>query len=394
MDNRVKIVHITPAAMSLEVLLKDRFARLSDLGYESIGYSGSDQYSGSFRSSGFEFIESRHLTRRSGLLSDLKFFMECIRVLRSKRPSIVNTYGPKPGLYGRIASKLAGIPVTVHTSWGFFYEDDAPLLKRLPIVILEVILSFFCDHIFSENMDDLMVLRKWGIGEKKASYLGNGTDVNNMFDPDKYSEVYVQNLKEELGIKGDAIVISMIGRLTAQKGYREFFYAADHFGRADGKYEFVVIGPMDSTKGDGITEEEIASLERNGTIRYLGSRDHSEMPGLLSLADIVVLPSYREGFPRSLIEAASMGKPLVASRIRGCREAVDDGYNGILVPAKDPEALVDAIGDLLRNPGKRERLATASREKAINEFDEVDVVSRMDEIYRRLLANRSRRSGT
>jgi glycosyltransferase involved in cell wall biosynthesis len=183
-----------------------------------------------------------------------------------------------------------------------------------------------------------------------------------------------------------AIVVGMVGRLTRAKGYREYFEAARRIKnqKQDNNVIFVVAGEIDHTKGLGIPESEIHQLEEQGVIRYLGSLGHQEMARLYSIMDISVLMSHREGFPRCLVEAASMGKPIIATNIRGCREAVEHGVTGYLVKLSDNEALVHYLEHLISHQGLREELGRAGRRKALAEFDEVRLVDKILGVYENL----------
>jgi glycosyltransferase involved in cell wall biosynthesis len=138
----------------------------------------------------------------------------------------------------------------------------------------------------------------------------------------------------------------------------------------------------------GIDAEEIKQLEGDGIIKYLGTKDHEEMPLMYALMDIVVLMSHREGFPRCLVEAAAMGKPLIATDIRGCREAVESGGNGFLVPIRDYQALAEVLENLINNPDLRTQLGKNSRQKAESDFDEENLVKTILKTYIRLLAEK------
>lgn len=387
----IKTMHVTPASISLEVLLKSRFKIMTSKHFEVVGYSTTDASGAKFKNSGFGFVGSKYLTRRFDIAEDMRFFWESFKTFKKEKPVIVNTYGPKPGLYARVAARLAGVPVIVHTSWGLFFEEGSPWYKKYPVILLEKIASYCCDYIFSVNEDDLELMKKYKFKKaRRLGYLGNGTDVKNKFEPARYSSAAtIRSARLELGLSPDTIVIGMVGRLTESKGYREFFAAAKIIRSKYSNVEFVVIGPYDTTKGDGITKDNIKQLEEQQIIKYLGSKTHDEMPKAYAIMDIVVLMSHREGFPRSLVEASAMAKPIIATNIRGCREAVEDRVNGYLVPIKDIMALVKALEVLISDSRLRERMGEASRSKALEEFDEDKLVNKVMDIYGKLLGGKA-----
>jgi ribosomal protein S18 acetylase RimI-like enzyme len=155
---------------------------------------------------------------------------------------------------------------------------------------------------------------------------------------------------------------------VSEKGYPELFTAAETL---DDRFVVVVIGPHEPDKADAVDAAVVAAAERNG-VRFLGMR--TDVDSLYGAMDLFVLPSHREGFPRAAMEAAASGLPVIASDIRGCREVVDDGENGLLVPVRDPDALAAAIERLGNDPALRGRMATAGREKAERDFDEKNIV--------------------
>jgi glycosyltransferase involved in cell wall biosynthesis len=182
-------------------------------------------------------------------------------------------------------------------------------------------------------------------------------------------------------------VCGVVGRLVWEKGYREVFDAARRLRSLAPQVRVVVVGPPEPNKEDGITNEEIARAERDGGITFLGMRD--DLEDLYAAMDLYVLASYREGFPRSAMEAAALGRPLVVTNIRGCRQVVDDGVTGLLVPVRDAAALADAIASIANDEARRVAMGRAGREKALREFDDQTVINITLRVYEQLLGPRS-----
>jgi len=179
----------------------------------------------------------------------------------------------------------------------------------------------------------------------------------------------------------------MVGRMLWHKGVAEFVAAARRVRQVFPGTVFVLVGPSDPGNPAQVPPEELRAWEAEGVVRYLGVRD--DVRDLLAAADVAVLPSYREGIPRVLIEAAAMGRPLVATDVPGCREVIRDGINGFLVPAKDPAALAAAIEALLKDPGLRAEFGAASRRLAEERFSDRKVVARILGLYAELLSAKS-----
>jgi len=201
-------------------------------------------------------------------------------------------------------------------------------------------------------------------------------------------------VRAELGIGDDEVVVGLVGRLVREKGYREVFAAARAVRARHPHVRFVVVGPTDLDKADAITQTELDGAAADAGMVFLGMRD--DVQRLYPAMDLYVLASHREGFPRSAMEAAAMGLPIVATDIRGCRQVVDDAVNGLLVPVRDAARLATAIGELVGDPQRRAAMGKASRNKAVAEFDDRRQVAITLELYDRLLrarATRTPRSG-
>ena len=175
----------------------------------------------------------------------------------------------------------------------------------------------------------------------------------------------------------------MVARLVWQKGFRELFAAAARIRETHPDVVFVVVGGSDPDKADAISPEELAAARRRAHIVFAGSRD--DMEHIYPAFDLFVLPSYREGFPRSAMEAAASGLPVIATDIRGCRQVVSHGASGLLVPLHDPARLAAAIEELVVDPSRRRRMGIAGRRKAEAEFDDRAVVSKTMDAYERVL---------
>ncbi len=178
----------------------------------------------------------------------------------------------------------------------------------------------------------------------------------------------------------------VVGRLVWEKGYREIFDAAARLRTLAPRVRVVVIGPIDAAKDDAITTADLDRAATAGGIRFLGMRD--DLEDLYAAMDLYVLASYREGFPRSAMEAAAMGLPLVVTDIRGCRQVVDDGVTGRLVPVRDAAAIADAVAGIASDDTARVAMGRAGLEKAHREFDDRKVIDITLGVYERLLGTR------
>jgi glycosyltransferase involved in cell wall biosynthesis len=378
-----RLIHVTTTDMSLAWLLGPQLRAFAAEGMEVIGMSAPGPFVSELEGWGIRHVALRHATRAVAVRHDLAALPELRRQFRRLRPDIVHTHNPKPGLYGRVAARLARVPHVVNTIHGLYAVPEDSLARRTVVYGLERVAAACSDAELLQNVEDVDVLRRIGVPSRKLTVLGNGVDLAR-FHPHHHPAA-VSHARTELGLRSDAMVIGVIGRLVWEKGFRELFEAAQRMAGTDPSVTFVVVGPRDDSKGDALGEQDIAAAEAIGNVVFAGHRDDVEAlyPGF----DLYTLPSYREGFPRSAMEAAACGLPIVATDIRGCRQAVDDGVTGLLVPPHDADALTAALTELVRDQPRGAAMGVAARMKAEKEFDDREVVRRTLEVYRRLVAD-------
>ncbi len=377
-ERRPVIAHLTTVDLSLRYLLLPQLLAPLEVGIGSVGISSPGPWVAELEERGITHVPLTASTRGMSVLSDLRAAAQLWRVLRRLRPDVLHTHNPKPGVYGRILGRLAGVPLVVNTVHGFYATPDDPLLKRAVVYGLEAIASRFSDAELCQSAEDLALARRLHLASPdKLRHLGNGVDLGR-FDPGRFDDAHRDRIRRELGVPSEAVVVGMVGRMVAEKGYPELFAAAR---RLDDRYVVVCIGPRDPEKSDELDDDVLARAEADG-VRFLGMR--TDVDALYPAMDLFVLPSHREGYPRAAMEAAAMGLPIVATDIRGCREVVVDGENGLLVPVGDPEALARAITTIGDDPEVAARMGAAGRERALRQFDERRVVDVVWGTYREL----------
>jgi glycosyltransferase involved in cell wall biosynthesis/ribosomal protein S18 acetylase RimI-like enzyme len=382
----VRVAHIATVDLTLRHLLLPQLLRLRDEGYEVASISAPGPWVAGLEADGIRHIPWRHVSRSWDPVADLRAFGELLRILRAERFDLVHTHTPKPGILGRVAARLVGVPVVVNTVHGLYATPEDPPGRRLAVLSMERLAARFSDLELYQSEEDLRWARRIGlVGPSRSALLGNGTDLSR-FSPGAVSTERLAELRRELGIPEGSLVVGTIGRLVAEKGYRELFAAARRVRAELPDVRFLAAGGYEPAKADAIPEAEVARAGED--VVFAGWR--RDVPNVLALMDVFVLPSWREGLPRSAVEAAAMGKPLVLTDIRGCREVVRHGIEGLLVPARDPGRLAKAIGRLAGDGALRERLGAAARARAVERFDERRVEEIVVRAYRRLLASKGR----
>lgn len=378
----VKIAHITTVDTSLRYLLLNQLHSIQHAGYEVVGISSSGLEVPVIEATGIRHI-SVSMTRKLTPFQDLQALLQFYRIFRSERFTIVHTHTPKPGFLGQIAARMAGVPIIVNTLHGFYFHDYMdPALRRFYIT-LEKIAARCSDVILSQNREDIETAIHEGIClPEKIKHLGNGIDVRR-FDSANLSPQDITRKRLEVGLPNGSRVVGFVGRLVREKGLLELFAAARIMRERVPDVRLLIIGPVDSQKPDALMPDVAREYGVADICHFLGMRQ--DMPELYAVMDVFVLPSHREGFPRAPMEASAMKVPSIVTDIRGCREVVEHGRNGLLVPLGDVQTLADAILELLIDREKAWRMGEEGRHIALERFDERIVFEKVKAEYARLL---------
>ena len=377
-----KVAHVTTVDMSLRYLLLNQMAYLREQGYDVTGVSAAGDSVQAIEAAGVRHVPVP-LTRAYSPTADLRALGELVRVFRRERFDLVHTHTPKAGLLGQWAAKLAGVPVRVHTIHGLYLPADLTRLKRRLFVGLERLTMSPSHRNLSQNPEDVpTAIRERISPADRIELIGNGIDLS-AFDPGGHPPERRRATRARLGLDARHVVVGTVARFVAEKGYRELLDAARVVARQVSDVRFLLIGPSQPEKADALHPGIIEEMGLSGTVSYLGHRD--DVADLYAAMDLHALPSYREGFPRAPMEAAAMGIPSVVSDVRGCRQTVDHGVTGLIVPPKNVGALADALLELIRNDAKRADFGRTAREKALAEFDERLVFRKVADVYEQLL---------
>lgn len=310
------------------------------------------------------------------------------RIYKSLRPTIAHHFALKAGIYGSLAAAAAGVPASVSsiTGLGFAFTSKTPRarLARAGVIGLGRIAFRRADHVLFLNADDLATaLRARLVPAATAIHVPGGEGVRtDRFAPDRSPPEAREALRRSLGVPMGTPIVTFVGRILADKGVRELAQAIRGI-QATRDVACLLVGPLDDGNPSVIPRAEVATWERDSIVRHLGER--SDVADLLSISDVVVLPSYREGLPQVLLEASAMQRAIVATDVPGCRDVVRHEETGLLVPARASEALRRAIVTLLDRPSLREELGARARERAISVFAEERVIERTLAIYDELL---------
>jgi glycosyltransferase involved in cell wall biosynthesis len=350
---------------------------LVEAGYEVLAIAPIDAHSERLSELGCRFVPIRMTARGTSPLEDARLFLDYRRILKRHRPAAFLGYTIKPNVYGSLAAHSLGIPVINNIAGLGVTFLKHGLFQKLVRGMYRTALRR-SHTVFFQNPDDRGLFVGAGLVRPRQTELlpGSGVDLER-FAP-------IERRRES----GDPFVFLVVSRLLRSKGIGHYASAAEAVRKDFPEAEFRIAGIMEKGHGEAITEEEIQRWSAEGLIHYLGALD--DVRPALSAADVVVLPTfYPEGTPRALLEAAAMGKPLIATDVPGCREVIDDGVNGFLCEPRDVESLAGAMSRMLgRSDEERRGMGLASRAKVEREYDERIVIARYTAALDKALAVR------
>lgn len=352
---------------------------LRDAGHDVVLISPPGPYGQKLRDLGLRWEPVRMLRSSLNPLRELLLIRHLWAFFRHERPHLVHGFTIKCAVYGSLAARLAGIPARVNAVAGMGYvfsSNDAKARVLRPVVraLLKLTLGGQGARLILQNSDDVAMFLRTGLVDPLLVRLipGSGVDCTRFLP------------REPRPLSGDPVRVLLASRLLWDKGIAEFIEAATRLRAAGGtaRYRFLLAGDPDPGNPAAVPEATVREWGQRGIVEWLGHVD--DMPALLGRVDIVVLPSYREGLPKGLIEAAAAGLPLVTTDVPGCREVVTDGTDGLLVPPRDAPSLARAISRLAADPALANRLGAAARLKAIERFDELGVIRSTLDVYSEL----------
>jgi glycosyltransferase involved in cell wall biosynthesis len=391
---KIKVVHLSNHEMSLKVHSRNQMIFLRNRGYDvSMICNPGDFFTADMTTPDGIFVKAIPFPSKIMPFQDISTFYRLWRYMREKRFHIVHTHMIKPGLLGRLAARLAGVPVVLHTVHGFYFHDlmSAGAIKFYSTI--EKIGAMCSDLVLSQNREDINRAVNMKIcPPAKIKYLGNGIDIDR-FHPGRITAELLKSKRDELGIQPDRKIVCQIARLVDHKGYQDFFEAAKILKAKKFPAVFIAIGQRHYKNGAIDPDRMIKDMNLNGYVRFLGERD--DIPDLMAAMDLIVLASWGvEGIPRVIMECAALGKAAVATNVSGNREAVLDGETGYLVPPRDPRSLAKAIEAFLKSPANSGKMGLAARRRAESMFDERNYFEKTDQFYRQLLRAKSIQTDT
>jgi len=334
-------------------------------------------------------VAAVRMPRRLTPVRDLLAVVTIVHVIRRARPAIVHAATPKGGLLGTIAAAVAGVPVRIYHVRGLPMETATGAARHL-LRATEWVACHLAHRVLcvSESVRDVVIAERLCPADRirvLGGGSGNGVDADGRFDPAHLPAGARADTRARYDIPSEAPVIGFIGRLVRDKGVIELAAAWRRLRDEYPAAHLLLVGPFE--RRDPVPADAGHALRSDPRVHLVG--ECWDTPALYAAMDVVALPTYREGFPNVPLEAAAMRLPVVATRVSGCTDAVVDGETGTLVPARDADALADALGAYLSDGALRQRHGEAGRERVVARFRQETVWAALHEEYAWLLATHS-----
>jgi len=379
-----KLVRITTVPISLEKLLEGQLGFMKAY-FEVVAISAVKEKLEAYGKKEGVRVFPLELTRKITPIKDIAAVFKLYRFLKKEKPSIVHTHTPKAGIVGMTAAWFAGVPNRLHTVAGMPLME-ASGFKRKVLNFVEKLTYRFATEVYpnSKGLYDFIIAENF-TKASKLSIIGNGSSNGidtKYFDPVSYSENDKISLRDKLKIPQGHFLYIFVGRLVKDKGINELITAFSKLSDSNNAISLLLVGPFENDL-DPLLPESLSTIEKHPNIYTVGYQ--SDVRPYFSIADALVFPSYREGFPNVVMQAGAMGLPSIVTDINGCNEIIAHGKNGLIIPSKDTQALYNSIKQLSTKPSLFANLKANSREMITSRYERQQVWDALLFKYQRLL---------
>lgn len=367
MKNKNKLIRVTTVPGSLHKLLENQLSFMKPF-YEVIAISSPSMLLEEISKKEGVRVFGVEMTRKITPFKDILAVWNLYNYLKKEKPLIVHTHTPKAGIVGMLSAKLAGVPIRLHTVAGLPLLETSGLKRRL-LNLVEKITYACATKIYPNSVGLSRIIEEYGYcSSEKLKVIANGSSngINTeYFDPNLFSND--SDLKEKLGIKSNNFVFIFVGRLVGDKGINELVKAFDIFQFSYQKCKLLLVGDYESHL-DPLKQETLKIIEANENIISVGLQ--SDVRPYFAIADCLVFPSYREGFPNVVMQAGAMGLPSIVTNINGCNEIIYDGVNGYIIPQKNTRAIVDKMHEIVHDRVTTEKLRKNARAMITSRYEQ------------------------
>ena len=379
-----KLIRITTVPLSLEKLLENqlqfmnRFFEVTAVSsdYQRLQQFGKNQAVKTF------YVD---LTRKITPFKDLKAVFKLYKFLKKESPSIVHTHTPKAGIVGMLASKLAGVPIRMHTVAGLPLMETSGM-KRGVLNFVEKLTYSCATNVYpnSKGLKEFIIKEKL-TSERKLKVLingsSNGIDTKH-FSPNQISDLAKLQLKTDLKISNNDFVFVFVGRLVGDKGINELVQAFTKMTKTHTNSKLLLVGSLEIHL-DPLLPNTLNEIKNNDAIIYTGYQ--ADVRPYFAISNALVFPSYREGFPNVVMQAGAMGLPSIVTNINGCNEIIRSDVNGIIIPVKDMQAIYNAINKLISDKSYYKKLQVNSRQMIEKKYSQSELWNALLEEYNSLI---------
>ena len=384
-----KLIRITTVPLSLKVLLKGQLRFMASNGFDVKGVSSEGEELREVHENEGIAVEAITMSRKIAPFQDLKSLWEMWNFLRKEKPQIVHTHTPKAGIIGMLAARLAGVPHRLHTVAGLPLME-AIGTKRKILNFVEKLTYSSATRVYpnSKGLYDFILQNNFTQSNKLkiiANGSSNGIDTT-FFSPAQVTETERVTLREKLNIQPDNFVFVFVGRIVSDKGINELIKAFSELQAAENNepagIKLLLVGGLENDL-DPLNPETLAEINQNKDIISVGFQQ--DVRSFFAIADALVFPSYREGFPNVVMQAGAMGLPSIVSDINGCNEIIIEGENGLIIPSKNVEKLKEKMLTLAKDKNLYTKLKGNSRRMIENRYEQSVVWNALLEEYEGLL---------
>ncbi len=379
----MRVVQVAAIDMTHVKLLNNLNKKCLEEGIEVHCVSTSGDHVNKIKDNGFYF-HNIPIARKISPISNLKSIMLMVKLFKMLKPDIVHVHTPVAAVLGRIAAKIANVPTIIYTAHGFyFHEGMSPKSYKRYYMIEKYIGRFFTDYIFTQSEEDFEVAKKGKFlpNSKKNNYLhiSNGIDLDSDFNISNIDQNNIRNIRKKHNIQDTDIVVSFVGRLVKEKGIIDLLNSYKYI---KSNVKFIIIGSLPDSERDNEAIKIVNSFKDNKNIIFTGQI--SNINEYLYISDIYCLPSYREGMPRSIIEAMAMKNAVIATNIRGSREEVLHNLSGYLVETNSSKEIAFYIDKLSKDKELMESFKEYGYKRATKFYNEKDVVAKQIDVMKKV----------
>lgn len=370
--SKKKLIRITTVPISLDKLLSGQLNYMT-MFYEVIAVSSEKKYLDQVGENEKVSVFHLEMTRKITPLKDFFAILKLYFFLRKEQPQIIHSHTPKAGLVAMVAAKLARVPIRLHTVAGLPLME-AKGMKRKILVWVEKMIYFCATRVYpnSEGLHDF-ILNEGFCSKEKIKVIGKGSSngINTRhFCLEKIDILHQQVLKDKLKIGSEDFVFIFVGRLVTDKGINELIQAFKKIHTFFQNAKLLLVGPYE-TELDPLQKETVLEIENNTAIIHVGYQP--DVRPYFAISNVLVFPSYREGFPNVVMQAGAMELPCIVTDINGCNEIIMSDYNGLIIPVKNANAIFEGMKLFLEDTLYYQKLKLHARKKIVENYEQETV---------------------